>query len=191
MFCPPECPTAGFGGGLNQNSWSLVSTGSFSQGANQRVGYYSSYGPWSGTSNCTGATGGTGGGSLSGVILGEADPTSPGSTLSYQKVLCLTAGVTYTFFFRWNSYNINTRAAFLSARILNPAGTVVATALQVNAPAAAANTSGSRTFTYTPTVSEYYTYSYRWTFSSTPSSYTGCDLFANDIGVTAPTITCT
>ncbi len=189
--CSGICPQGDFGGALNANGWSLTTTGTFSQGANQRLGYYASYGPWPGTSNCTGATGGTAGGTLQKVIVGEADPTSANSRLDYRVGFCLKAGVTYTFKFDWNSYNINSRSSSLTARVLTVGGTVLAQSGTVTAAASTANARGSQTFSFTPSATDVYIFSYLWTFGTSPSTYTGCELFANDIAVTAPVVTCT
>lgn len=189
--CDGICPKGDFGGALNTNGWSLKTAGTFSQGVNQRLGYYASYTPWSGTSACTGATGGSAGGTLQKVIVGEADPTSAGSTLDYRVAFCLKAGVTYTFKFDWNSYNINSRSSSLTARVLTVGGTVLAQSGTVTAAASTANARGSQTFSFTPSATDVYIFSYLWTFGTSPSTYTGCELFANDIAVTAPVVTCT
>ncbi len=189
--CPPGCPTAGFGGALNANGWSVSTVGTFAQGANQRVGYYASYTPWSGTDACTGATGGTAAGTLTNAIVGEADPVAAGASITYARTICLVAGVTYTFQFSWNYYGINSRAAFLNTQLLSPSSAIVASATQVTATGGTANAQGTRRFSYTATVTGTYTYKYVWTFGTSPTFATsGCNSYANDIAVQAPTITC-
>lgn len=191
--CPPGCPSASFGGALSTNGWSWTTSGSFAQGANQRLGYSAAYTPWNGTDACTGATGGTAAGTLTNAVVGEADPTSgsPVPSLTYERTICLVSGVSYTFSFAWNYYGINRRAAYLDTFLLNPSLAQVAQAARITAPAASANARGSRTFSYTALATGTYTYRYHWTFAATPTwASTGCNSYANDIAVQAPTITC-
>jgi len=93
-----------FGGAIGANGWVLGQTGSLNSGSgNQRVGYQPTYTPWSGTDSCTRVTGGSGGGSLSKAIIGEADPTAPGASITYTKFMCVPGGMMGTFDYAWSS----------------------------------------------------------------------------------------
>lgn len=191
--CQPDaCPDMGFGGAINQNGWSFGSTGSYATGGNQRVGYYASYTPATGRGECDSITGGGAAGTLYNAIVAEADPTSgsPTPTITYEKTVCLAAGRTYNFAFNYAYYAPNRRAEYLDAQILNSAGTVVRSANRITAPASSANGRGTGILSFQPQATGCYTFRYYWSFASTPAYDSRCNRFANDIGVTAPTVTC-
>lgn len=197
--CSTPCPSTasmGFGGAAEANGWSSAKTGSFGSGTLAR--FDGGYAPWDGpeTACLAFAQGDGSGGRLANAIVVEPDPTAPSSTITYRKKICLTSGYTYSFVFDYNYYGLNRRAAYLDAALVTSSGTVVAKAPRIIAPAAsngARNANGkgsSEPFSYAPTLSQDLQFVYTWSFSTSPSSWTGCDQKANDIAVTAPTIKC-
>lgn len=207
--CPPGCPTADFGGGINQNAWVLSTTGSFATGANQQIGFQAAYTPQASEGQCSGVTGGSGGGTISNAIIGQGDPTVAGSTITYAKTLCLKAGVRYTFTFTWNYLGVNPRSSTLQASVVPPTGASTTIGGSVTAASFSSNATGTRSASFTPTTTGDHTFRYYWTFGTSPSQYDDeCrfrqsgdpggvfgptrlnERYANDIAVTAPTITC-
>lgn len=189
LACPVPAAALTFGGALNQNGWLVTVQGSFSGSA---VEYQSSWSPATGpNAACNpGVDPGGGGGSLANAVIGQGDPGASGASITYAKSLCLEAGRSYTATFTYATYAINNRAQTLTAEVLDCSGARIGTAATITAPARSRNTQGVGTFTFAGSPSRRHTFRYTWTFPTTPTSYTGCDRFANDIGVTAPTITC-
>ncbi|WP_106298979.1 hypothetical protein [Knoellia remsis] len=186
--------TMGFGGAVDGNGWQKNVTGAFSPST---VFQYKNPYTAANVASCSGdgctavSPGNTT--SVANAIYIESNPTGSGRVATYFKTMCLSAGTTYTFTFSWAAYTANCRAAYLDSAILNPDGTIAAAGAQVVAPASTkGNTSGTVTITITPlTTSDAYTFRYTWTFGTTPTSYGGsCNIGANDIGVSAPTVTC-
>lgn len=183
--CTPNgCPSMGFGGALDGNGWKLSTVGTFTGGTTRYSGTYAP--STGGNASCNSVTGGTGGGSISGAIVMEGDPTAAGASITYSKSVCLQAGRTYTFAWSWNSFNANNRSMFLDAQVVSCSGTVVATAAQVQALGRTTNNRGSRMLTVTPTATSLYTFEFIGTFGTTPAYDSACNRYANDIGFTAP-----
>jgi hypothetical protein len=194
----PGCPDAGFGTGLNQNGWQWSSTGVFAAGGNQRMGIVKRYAPWPGIDTCTRVRGGIRP-ALDDVLLVEADPraAAPCPKVTYRVELCLTAGTVYTFSYDWSSYNGNSRGIISQARLLDGSGALVALiGDQVAALGKTVNGSGSRSGTFTPSVTGTYTFEYHFSWDTGPASYDDVcrggtnGAYANDIAVTAPRISC-
>lgn len=188
--CATACPSLAWGGGVNTNGWVWEANGSFDTLPPMQPPR--SYRPSTGNNACSGTSGGSGGGTLDDAIVVETNPvqaTTP-EYVTYTHPLCLTSGYRYTFAFTAVTYGTNVRAAYLDTRILR-AGSAVATAPQVSAPAGSKNKQEPVSFSYAPVVSENLSFELRWTFGATPASYAGfCNQNANDIGLSAPTITC-
>lgn len=193
--CDPGCPAIAFGSNVPGNGWTQTKRGTFDSDAPLR--YDPAYKPARGTNQCTQQYGGEDSGTLSSAVVADGNPTAAGAVITYEHPVCLTAGRRYTFSFSWNTYANNRRGQTMTATLrsatdaeLATADPVVTTAPDPDDPSP--NKRGTRSLAFVATSSQIATFRYAWTFATTPVGYTDyCDYQANDIAVTAPTISCT
>lgn len=130
-----------------------------------------------------------------GVVVGQPDPSSATSVLTYSRKLCLQAG-TYNAAFDWRTLTYNAVGSTVQLSATPEGGSTQNIGGQVIAPAGsttAANDYGSGTMSGTLGVLFARPYTIRFTFSFTAASSYGslnsCATFANDIAVSSPRFT--